>query len=568
MLINLSSLTALTLGAASLVSAQVPFPVTGVNVAQGQAVPLRKNINDLQTNGGPEWDLYIRALLEFQKQDANDPLSYFQVAGIHGKPFIEWDGSGGRRSDGWQGYCPHGERIFLTWHRPYVMLYEQLLVATAQRLARDYPQRYRAQYVEAANNLRCPFWDWGSGGVPKATVPETMMVNIPSGSGLKKTSVDNPLYTFKFPQEALNGDFGDFDSEKRTQMFRCPSPNSYPDSANALLAKRPYKSMVYDAFTKAASFDQFSSTGASGGTSLEQIHNAIHWDAGCGGQFLAAEFSGFDPLFMLHHSNVDRFWAYWQAMQPDSPLFNTSYAGGARWSTPSGTSISTESPLQPFLSDMINFHTSESVSSIKGFGYTYEGLEYWEKDEAQMQTDATRLINQLYSDNSTVSSRSVKVNSLGQGCYTRFFVRVSLEVEEVERPCSIDLYLHGQKVDGHVVMQQPACGTAYGEYSIDHVVKETMNLDLEPDHLVSSILKGFQVQITKHDGTIIPIETVPSLKIEIEDVEVTPPTDDCELPTYDKSRSRIAPLVQKPVSCECEDDDNHDKKHGSGTFGI
>jgi len=25
---------------------------------------------------------------------------------------------------GWEGYCPHGTAIFLTWHRPYVALYE------------------------------------------------------------------------------------------------------------------------------------------------------------------------------------------------------------------------------------------------------------------------------------------------------------------------------------------------------------------------------------------------------------------------------------------------------------
>lgn len=44
-------------------------------------------------------------------QDANedDPFSYFQLAGIHGLPFIEWGNTGGRNNaTGWGGYCPHG----------------------------------------------------------------------------------------------------------------------------------------------------------------------------------------------------------------------------------------------------------------------------------------------------------------------------------------------------------------------------------------------------------------------------------------------------------------------------
>jgi hypothetical protein len=33
--------------------------------------------------------------------------------GIHGKPFVEWNGGGGRRGNEWLGYCPHGVRKML-----------------------------------------------------------------------------------------------------------------------------------------------------------------------------------------------------------------------------------------------------------------------------------------------------------------------------------------------------------------------------------------------------------------------------------------------------------------------
>ncbi|KAM0266720.1 hypothetical protein ACHAPA_006642 [Fusarium lateritium] len=55
--------------------------------------------------------------------------------------------------NGWPGYCPHGESLFLTWHPCYVLLYEQILVEHAKRLANLYPTMYRKQYVNAANSL-------------------------------------------------------------------------------------------------------------------------------------------------------------------------------------------------------------------------------------------------------------------------------------------------------------------------------------------------------------------------------------------------------------------------------
>ena len=50
--------------------------------------------------------------------------SFFQVAGIHGLPYIPWDGVTGDPDAQWAGYCTHGSVLFPTWHRPYVMLYE------------------------------------------------------------------------------------------------------------------------------------------------------------------------------------------------------------------------------------------------------------------------------------------------------------------------------------------------------------------------------------------------------------------------------------------------------------
>lgn len=122
---------------------------------------------------------------------------------------------------------------------------QQTLVEHAKRIALGYPQRYRYQYTRAAEDLRSPFWDWGvDTKVPSATVPEKLTVNFPDGDGLKREEIDNPLRTFRFPKAALDGEYGDFDSDNRTQIYRCSSPESYPDSANEKIAARPYKRWI------------------------------------------------------------------------------------------------------------------------------------------------------------------------------------------------------------------------------------------------------------------------------------------------------------------------------------
>jgi tyrosinase len=54
-------------------------------------------------------------------------ISHFQIGGIHGLPYVQWEGAGSTRpvqGSQWGGYCTHGSVLFPTWHRPYVTLYE------------------------------------------------------------------------------------------------------------------------------------------------------------------------------------------------------------------------------------------------------------------------------------------------------------------------------------------------------------------------------------------------------------------------------------------------------------
>ncbi|KAM3517514.1 hypothetical protein NHJ13051_008917 [Beauveria bassiana] len=353
-------------------------------------IPLRRSITELAAEAGPQWDLYLQALRAMYDRDSQDPESFFQIAGIHGRPFTEYNNAGKMNTNGWGGYSTHGEILFIIWHRPFVALFEQTLVKEAKILAAQYPDNLRSIYQRAAEDLRAPYWDWAlEPWLPSVVLPETIEVKAATKTGTVAKKIDNPLYTYRFSKEVMQGKYGEFDTYDR--MYRCQNPQD----ANQKLYSRNYKSWVYDVFSRAKSFSEFATT-ASKGSSIEAVHNAIHWDAGCGGQFMDSQYSAFEPLFMLHHSNVDRLWAYWQAIYPEASTFNGRYQCLSRFNTLSGTMTSLDPPLQPFRQANGEWHTSRSVNSIKTFGYAYQGLEYWTKSETEMQQGAGELINSLY----------------------------------------------------------------------------------------------------------------------------------------------------------------------------
>ena len=53
--------------------------------------------------------------------------------------------------------------------------------------------------------------------------------------------------------------------------------------------------------------------------SVESLHDSIHTLGGGNfGHLSIIQYSAFDPLFMLHHVNVDRIFAMWQVLYNDS----------------------------------------------------------------------------------------------------------------------------------------------------------------------------------------------------------------------------------------------------------
>ncbi|POR38793.1 Tyrosinase [Tolypocladium paradoxum] len=559
-----AAIAALALGTAPFVVAQDPYPISAAGVTLDpttRSFPPRLNINDLKSVGGQEqWDLYILSLQAMQAANYKDTLSYFQIEGM--VPRHSWKAVHsvernwrpakyglGRVLSPWRAslcvLAPalrtpvRGESLFSAVTEVVLMVFQQVLVSHAKRIASTYPPQSRQKYMDAAEKLRAPYWDWAADStVPSATVDLKVQVNAPNG----QRSIDNPLYTFKIPPSVVNGEYGPFDSQRRSQIVRCPSPQSYPGSANGNLASRGYKQWIFDAFSRANTFTEFAYM-SNTGVSLEQIHNGIHWDAACGQQFVSPDLSAFDPLFMLHHTNVDRLWAYWQAIKPDQDIFNNSYSGQSRFATRGGTIITPRSPLLPFFAQGRVAHTTDSVRSIRSFGYSYQGLETW-KSPAQMGEDARKLINRLYS--SSTGSATRRSTCRGEAPQVRrYFARVHLDRVEVEKPCQLIFYLDGKQASSLVIMSQPAEGILAAGLPLDHVIQENGFLELSTNATVDAIKSTLTVKIVKlthphhqADGSAIDNTKVPSLQVDLEDVVVTQPVDDNKLPKFGASRLR------------------------------
>jgi len=96
------------------------FAITGV---QGSGVQPRLEMRELARADPDQWNMLILAFDRMQKVPQGDLLSYYQIAGIHGRPLRPWDGVNGVPGAN-NGYCTHISNLFPTWHRPYLSLFE------------------------------------------------------------------------------------------------------------------------------------------------------------------------------------------------------------------------------------------------------------------------------------------------------------------------------------------------------------------------------------------------------------------------------------------------------------
>jgi len=413
-----------------------------------------------------------------------------QQAGIHGMPYTPWPGDpDGRPEESphqWLGYCNHASILFPHWHRPYLMLLEQSICEEAQGIAGTFADKYPNEaktWMQAARELRFPFWDWtlpitGEEGLPKILYQSKLRLAMPDGESLDH---DNILasYTFNAPIDGFNDrlEYTDihlkdqaiayFKQWARTYRWPSSTPNNPTENIEGLNAEftnkktdPPQRGSWIDLTSKVSNlfgfpitvpegleanvWDEFSNTTFQSGRPdkdgklhspyvwhcgpIEQPHNSVHLVIGGIGHMADNDTAAFDPIFYLHHCNVDRLIAFWEHIYPDyvpgtkgyldvdgitlNPFMETY---GTIIET-SGRVVDGKTSLNPFRKGDYTYWTSEDAQSLNSDAlakyYTYppiEGVKLGEKLSPEERDIQRAILQKHFGFNPVVLRRQAPI---------------------------------------------------------------------------------------------------------------------------------------------------------------
>ena len=408
----------------------------------GHGLRLRRSIQDLQddyTKGDkkPLEDL-MRAWKGIKELPPDDPRSFFMLGGYHGEPFR---GAGWGNASYWGGYCNHGNVLFPTWHRVYLMKLEEAL-----------------QSIHGCADVMLPFWDETSddslkNGIPWALTQKDFV--------LDGETIANPLRSFVFNKsigDNINGDNPNYSKPKGYETVRYPLSglvgteadlaatkahnDQYPDYAtNVKLLNQnvvnwltssivvngqtiptnvqaKFKACLdapnYTVFSNTSSAAQWNEDLDSGAlpiVPLENPHNSIHlaiggFDVPGQADYSAIEgansdmgendTAGLDPIFYFHHAFIDRVFWLWQKKHGFTdhleviagyPGTNSVDSQGPTPGVVPNSWLTLESPLDPFKmkeNGRERAYTSlDCINIEKQLGYTYDAGSLEEQAELE-----------------------------------------------------------------------------------------------------------------------------------------------------------------------------------------
>lgn len=250
--------------------------------------------------------------------------------------------------------------------------------------------------------------------MPDLVNSATITVNSPNGI----LNIANPLYNYTFYPQPSATDFPPSDGQiaKYHSTVRYPDSNgqSQPDLVNQQLEAnaQAIHDATYQLIADQSNYAPFSNTAFTDGrggsyNSLENMHNTIHSLVGNSGHMSYVPYAGFDPIFWLHHANVDRLFAIWQAIYPDSYTTAEADAEGTYTIAP-GDTEDVNTALTPFHSDsMGTLYTSATARSTRAFGYTYPEVVDWGVNATQLSANTRAALNNLYNPTGSISTRSL-----------------------------------------------------------------------------------------------------------------------------------------------------------------
>lgn len=254
------------------------------------SLKIRKDVWRLAT-WDPVLDWYARAVADMQTRPITDPTSWRYQAAVHdyvvGRDPIARAGeklpSTAEQQKFWR-QCQHGSWFFLPWHRWYLWYFERIVAATIVKLG-------------GPTAWALPYWNYSDERNPDALKlpPAFRATTMPDGRP------NSLLVAERAPACNLGQAVGDaLDIDLR----RCLTEDMFSVTV----------------FGRGGGFGGPStgfhhSPGTTG--SLEATpHGSMHSAVGGDGWMSAFNTAALDPIFWLHHANIDRLWEVWRRRDP------------------------------------------------------------------------------------------------------------------------------------------------------------------------------------------------------------------------------------------------------------
>ena len=318
---------------------------------------------------------FLKAWKLIQELPSTNPNSFWSIASYHGMPFkkrrpslgggkSEEDVSGTDKDEDsktWGGYCQHGNVLFPFWHRLYCLRLEQAL----QSVLEKGQERVALHYWDASSK------ESKSEGLPDIVttkyvyidgkyvpnpllnfkLPKAIKDEVSPSRNINFYEKEADYETCRYPYSGIRSP----DAAKEAAIKHNKTIDDRDETAQSLLQANIISWLTEGARHRESvakqledclditDYNPFSNTSSAGEVdySLEQPHNDLHvaiggftklkinadgsveqdssdnfiWDGaieGANGDMGANEVASYDPVFFLHHSNIDRMLWIWQ----------------------------------------------------------------------------------------------------------------------------------------------------------------------------------------------------------------------------------------------------------------
>lgn len=333
--------------------APVEEPAVEEDVRQ---IVVRKEIRKMPADERARFIAAVKKLMEGEPGQSE----WHRLAGYHGWP---------------SEYCSHRQEAFPGWHRAYLLELENALREADKALGGD-------------GNVALPYWDWTDRSLDDL-FPEDIRKEFPRMPDNFFEDPDHPLQRYDFDNAS------DRELKHKLRQTRIDTM-----VVNCLLEDEHFK---------------HASASWSRDTSVESPHDQIH--VAVGWPMTSVAYAAFNPIFWLHHCNVDRIYEKYIEMEKDS---HQEFMSFQNMREEQGEANLYENPYEPFKHPVTGepFMPSDQFDT-RALGFVYDELPPTPAD--QMREFPTLIL-----------FAGVDVVALNQVSYELHCFLVPNDVEEVE----------------------------------------------------------------------------------------------------------------------------------------